>query len=196
MNNAEFVQLDTYHRRERILDIAADLFAEYSYDAVTTLQLAQTVGCSESSLFKLFPTKDNIYEALFCEWAAAVQELPVIPIVDNSAIKTLRRFFNAYRTRSVSLHPNMRPRLESAVYSRRTGDYNHRIHTILSKQPEFVSTCLTPIFEFGQKTGEVRDGDPLMLATLFWGLLWGEFRLWYNDSYQISFQNIQSIFIK
>lgn len=185
MSNAEFVRLDTYHRRERVLDVATDLFAEHGFDAVTTLQLADAVGCSESSLFKLFPTKDQIYDALFREWATTVQDPPEITIEGNSAIKTLRKFFNSYRSRTVSLHPNMRPRLESAVYSRRTGSYGHRIHAILAKQPEFVSTCLTPIFEFGQKTGEIREGDPFVFALLFWGLLWGEFRLWYDDNYQI-----------
>lgn len=196
MNNAKFVRLDTYHRRELILDVAADLFAEYGYDSVTTLQLAETVECSESSLFKLFPTKSHIYDALFNEWATMVQELPVIPIEGNSAVKTLRKFFNIYRTRTISLHSHMRPRLESAIYSRRTGGYNHRIHAILAKQPEFVSACLTPIMEFGQKNGEIRDGDPYTLALFFWTLLWGEFRLWYSKDYQIPFQNLQHIFLK
>lgn len=194
MNNHEFIRLDTYHRRERILDVAADLFAEYGYAGVTTIQLAKTVGCSESSLFKLFPTKDQIYEALFREWATAVQEPPMIPIEGNSAVKTLRKFFNTYRTRTVSIHPHMRPRLESAVYSRRTGSYSHRIHEIIAKQPEFVSTYLTPIFAFGQKNGEIRDGDAHEYATLFWSLLWGEIRLWYNEDYQLTFQSFQDIF--
>jgi AcrR family transcriptional regulator len=194
MKNTDFIRLDTYHRRERILDVAADLFAEYGYDAVTTLQLAEGVGCSESSLFKMFPTKDQIYDALFREWATTVQELPVIALEGNSAIKTLRKFFNVYRTRMVSLHPNMRPRLESAVYGRRTGGYMHRVHAILAKQPEFVATCLTPIFAYGQEMGEIRPGDPFQYALLFWSILWGELRLWYDDDYQIPFQNFESIF--
>ena len=196
MKNNEFLNLDTYHRRERILDVAADLFAEYGYDAVTTLQLAEAIGCSEATLFKLFPTKSHIYDALFREWEIAVQEPPSVAIEGNSAIKTLKKFFNVYRTRKVSLHLNMRPRLESAVYSRRTGDQSHRIHEVLAKQPDFVSLCLTPIFEFGQKNGEIRDGDPFVLATIFWAILWGELRLWYDADYQIPFQDMQYIFTK
>ena len=187
--------MDTYHRRERILDVAADLFAEHGYDSVTTLELAEAVGCSESSLFKLFPTKEQIYEALFREWVTAVQEMPTIPIEDNSAIKTLRKFFNYYRTRNVSLHRNMRPRLESAIYNRRTGDYLPKIHAILSKQPDMVTTCLAPIVEFGQKNGEIRAGDPVVLATLFWDILWGEATLTYDERYQIQFQAFQYIFL-
>ena len=94
------------------------------------------------------------------------------------------------------MHLNMRPRLESAVYSRRTGDQSHRIHEVLAKQPDFVSLCLTPIFEFGQKNGEIRDGDPFVLATIFWAILWGELRLWYDEDYQIPFQDMQYIFTK
>lgn len=194
MSNQMFVRMDTYHRRERILDVAADLFAEHGFDGVTTLELSEAIGCSESSLFKLFPTKEEIYKALFREWATAVQEALTIPIEGNSAIKTLRKFFNYYRTSSVSLHANMRPRLESAIYNRRTGDYLPKIHSILAKQPDIVTTCLAPIFAFGQKNGEIREGDPVVLASIFWNILWGETLLAYNDSYQLQFQTFAYIF--
>lgn len=196
MSNTEFVRLDPYHRRERILDVAAELFAEYGFDAVTTLQLADKVGCSESSIFKLFPSKDQIYDTLFCEWERTVREPPEVPIVDNSALKTLRKFFNLYRTRNVSLHRNMRPRLESAVYSRRIGEYTSRIHDVLRGQPDFVASQLVPIVVYGQEHGEIREGDPIMIASLFWYILWGEFRLWYDESYQLSFQSFQDIFAR
>lgn len=194
MTNPDFVSLDTYHRRERILDTAADLFAEYGYHAVTTMQLADAAGCSESSLFKLFPTKEQIYDALFREWEIAIQETPVIPIQGGSALKTLQKFFNQYCSREVSLHPSMRPRLESAVYSRRTGGCRQKIHAILAKQPDITSRTLAPIFEYGQKNGEIREGDPLVLAKLFWNILWGELALWYSKDYQIPFQELQDIF--
>lgn len=195
MSNQTFVRMDTYHRREQILDVAADLFAEHGFDGVTTLELSEAIGCSETSLFKLFPTKEEIYKALFREWATAVQEEPTIPIEDNSAVKTLRKFFNLYRTRQISIHRNMRPRLESAIYNRKTGDYLPKIHAILAKQPDIVSTCLAPIIAFGQKNGEIRDGDPFVLATLFWSILWGEHFLYCDEKYHLPFQAIQHIFI-
>lgn len=176
------------------MDISADLFAEYGYDFVTTIQIAEAVGCSETSIFKLFPKKDQIYEALFSEWELTVQGVPEIPIVDGSALKTLRQFFNRYRTRSVSLHKNMRPRLESAVYSRRTNNYPQRIHGVLRNQPDIVASVLAPIFAYGQKRGEIRPGDPNVLASVFWSVLWGEAYLSYDEQYQQPFQYFLPLF--
>ena len=196
MSNYEFVKLDTYHRREKILDTAAELFAEYGYDSVTTIQLAEAVGCSESSIFQIFSSKDQIYEALFREWENTVKVLPQIRIEDNSALKTLRKLFNSYRTRTVSLHKDMRPRLESAVYSRRTKGYIRKIHEILRQQPDMASCVLAPIFAYGQQTGEIRPGDPVVQATVFWSCIWGQKELWYDESYQMPFQSFQYIFTK
>lgn len=196
MNNEAFLQLDLYHRRERILDVAADLFAEKGYDSVTTLELASAVSCCESSLFSIFPTKDLIYQALFDEWESKVNVLPTIKIIDCSAIKTLRNFWNSYMTRSAVLHVNMRPRLEHAVFSRRENHYRKQIHEITRQLPDFSEAVLAPIFSYGQEIGEIRDGDPKELARFFYAVLWGEICARYDADYQLPYQSLLDVFIK
>ena len=80
-------------RREQILDAACELFAEFGYSGTTTKQLAEKVGCSEAIIFRIFPTKEAIFEALFEEWKQADIAPEYLEIIDHSAMKTLEAFF-------------------------------------------------------------------------------------------------------
>ena len=80
-------------RREQILDAACELFAEFGYSGTTTKQLAEKVGCSEAIIFRIFPTKEAIFETLFEEWKEAVMRQEEIEIIEGSALKTLKHFF-------------------------------------------------------------------------------------------------------
>jgi AcrR family transcriptional regulator len=50
--------------RQRILDSAAHIFAEYGYSAGTTNRIAEGAGLSIGSLYQYFPNKDAILHAL------------------------------------------------------------------------------------------------------------------------------------
>lgn len=56
-------------RREQILEISAELFAERSYDATSVKQIAEKCGCSAALIIKIFKTKENIYTALLEKYA-------------------------------------------------------------------------------------------------------------------------------
>lgn len=45
---------------EALRHSAAELFAEFGYDAVTTARVAQRAGVSEMTLFRHFPTKESL----------------------------------------------------------------------------------------------------------------------------------------
>ena len=51
-------------RREQILDVALRLFAKQGFAATTTKQIAQTAGIAEGLIFRYFPTKISLLEAL------------------------------------------------------------------------------------------------------------------------------------
>jgi AcrR family transcriptional regulator len=50
--------------RQRILDAAAHVFAEYGYAAGTTNRIAEYAGLSIGSLYQYFPNKDAVLRAL------------------------------------------------------------------------------------------------------------------------------------
>ena len=58
---------DVQETSDRILRVAADLFAQRSYAGTTTRQIAEAVGIQQPSLFYHFPSKAHIVDALI-EW--------------------------------------------------------------------------------------------------------------------------------
>ncbi|MBM3860862.1 MAG: TetR/AcrR family transcriptional regulator [Verrucomicrobia bacterium] len=51
-------------RRQQILAVATDLFARQGFHGTTTRQIADKVGVKEIILFRLFPTKHDLYWAV------------------------------------------------------------------------------------------------------------------------------------
>ena len=57
--------------KQRILDVALDLFIERGYDAVSLREIAEQVGVTKAALYYHFSSKDEIFRAL----AAPMQEI-------------------------------------------------------------------------------------------------------------------------
>ncbi|HSB68573.1 MAG TPA: TetR/AcrR family transcriptional regulator [Candidatus Methylomirabilis sp.] len=51
-------------RRQRIIEAAAALFSRKGFSGTTTRQVAQAVGVSETTIFKHFATKEELYAAI------------------------------------------------------------------------------------------------------------------------------------
>ncbi len=51
--------------RERIFDVALDLFAQKGYDAVSMREIAEAVGIKKASLYSHFTGKDELLEQIF-----------------------------------------------------------------------------------------------------------------------------------
>ena len=51
-------------RRQQILDAAATFFSRRGFAGTTTRQIAKALGISETLLFRHFPTKESLYEAI------------------------------------------------------------------------------------------------------------------------------------
>jgi len=52
------------NRKNQILDEATRLFSRYGYDKVTIKQLADACGITEPALYRYFPSKNSLYEAV------------------------------------------------------------------------------------------------------------------------------------
>lgn len=57
-------RLDSAARRKAILDATLPLFARKGFAATTTKEIAQAAGVSEGLIFKHFPSKASLYEAI------------------------------------------------------------------------------------------------------------------------------------
>jgi len=78
-------RLSSEERRDAIVHAALPLFAEAGFDRVTTREIAQAAGVSEALLYRHFPSKRALYEAIqdHCVVKAAQSErLKALP--DNT----------------------------------------------------------------------------------------------------------------
>jgi AcrR family transcriptional regulator len=80
--------------RRQIAEVAKDLFAEHGYEATTIDQIAAAVGMSQRSVFRYFPTKEDIVIGKIDYFAddlvRALRERPA----DEPAWESLRRIFD------------------------------------------------------------------------------------------------------
>ena len=167
-------------RREQILDAACELFAEFGYSGATTKQLAEKVGCSEAIIFRIFPTKEAIFETLFEEWKQADIEPETLDILDGSAMKTLEKFYGKlmeaedFSAGQLVRTGWRRKDLGRAIMSRNGEEkWGNAIAKSSAKATTLSASPLQPVIRFGQQNGEIKDGDPELLSEFFWSMVFG-----------------------
>ncbi|RKQ84416.1 TetR family transcriptional regulator [Mycolicibacterium mucogenicum 261Sha1.1M5] len=67
-------ELSRQASRQRIADVALELFDEHGYDATTVEEIAAAAGISERTFFRYFATKDEAFFSTAAEDTAAVVE--------------------------------------------------------------------------------------------------------------------------
>jgi AcrR family transcriptional regulator len=83
-----------HSRRERILGIAAELFAAKGYENTSTLSIARSAGTSETQLMKHFINKEGLLEAIFAEQVATMLKFLSDAKHLPSPRERLREFFH------------------------------------------------------------------------------------------------------
>ena len=68
-------ELSRQASRQRIADVALELFTQHGYDATTVEEIAAAAGISERTFFRYFATKDEAFFANTAEETAAVVAL-------------------------------------------------------------------------------------------------------------------------
>ena len=187
-------RMSAANRREQILSVSCDLFRKYGYDSVTTKQLSEALGCSEALIFKHFKSKEDIYLELMNQWEHGIGDPVALQLVDDSPVKTLEKLYIEIAvTREWNKNRHTRPHLESAVLSRTA--FNREHYRILGESPDVVIQTIMPLIMEGQKKGEIKQGDPLEIAHMFWIVVTGSMIL--NRNYpgrypKLSFDKIKS----
>ena len=155
-------------RREEILAAALELFIRKGYAATKTQDISQAVGMSEGLLFHYFETKEKLYEELIKIGISGPQAV-------LSGIKGEPLDF--FRTAAGEI-----------FYYIKTMPFVAKMFVLMSQAhtndavPESVKKLLADFDSItpsakkirqGQKNGTIRKGNPVALATAFWGAVQG-----------------------
>ncbi len=151
--------------RNRILEAAAQLFAERGYSATTTRLIAERAGVNEVTLFRQFKNKRGILEALGSVWRESMAGFAVGAVPESSdTVGTLEVLAEIEVTQAAAVGPAaMRLVLDAA--------HQPEIAEVLGKGPEDNFAGLAEYLAERQAAGDVRaDVDPRVMAEAFFGL--------------------------
>lgn len=87
--------------RERLLTVAAELFAEHSFHGTRISDIVKAAGVTQPSFYSYFATKELIYQELVSRFDAELEELVVSMLIDASLPKedvqnNITRSFHRY----------------------------------------------------------------------------------------------------
>ncbi|WP_245744238.1 TetR/AcrR family transcriptional regulator [Lentzea fradiae] len=163
--------MTTYHqriareKRALILAAATELFLELGYDRTSLARIAERSGVSRATLFKQFPTKAALFDAMVTEsWSAAAEEAPPPPGDITGGLTTIGRRYAELLSRAqmtdlfrivIAELPRF-PELANAQFSQ-------------GKLPYFESVRDYLLSE--QDAGTIRVDDADLAATQFLGMI-------------------------
>src|SRR3954468_16945650 len=113
------MRADAQRNRDRIVEVARAVFAEQGYDASLDL-VAKRAGVGAGTLYRHFPTRENLIDALMQSWVDRVDEATEKTLAhEGSARELLLAWFSAY-VALISLHKGGTAKSASALVAERS----------------------------------------------------------------------------
>ncbi|MDQ0635017.1 AcrR family transcriptional regulator [Arthrobacter pascens] len=66
------MRADAQRNRDRIVEVAREIFRAKGFDAVSMDEVAKGAGVGPGTLYRHFPTKESLYDAIIEAWAGKV----------------------------------------------------------------------------------------------------------------------------
>jgi AcrR family transcriptional regulator len=149
--------------RQRILQAAAQLFAEQGYARATTRALAAAADVNEVTLFRHFGSKKNLFAAVVEEYAAPGLDaaLRVSPTGDY------RRDLVAMGSQVLEL---MLARRDAMRLMLCEAEHFPEVGEVLAQNPRRLRQALAAYLEGQMALGRVRELHAEAVAQAFWGM--------------------------
>lgn len=154
-------------REARILKAAGHLFAKRGFRGTTTRAIAEEAGVNEALLFRHFPSKAALFDALLTEalesWTQAI-----VPALDDMRRIPLEKALIAIAKlliRRVEDDPGLLRMMFFASLA------DHRLGELFFKKPLPVRDFIAALFRERQQNGELRKQDPDMLAATYLSMI-------------------------
>lgn len=154
------------HTKEKIFEAAADLFAKQGYDKTSVREIAKAVGLTESAIYRHYPGKEAILEAIF----AIAEEFifTPLPIEQNegeyageSIFKGLLLPLPEIIRAAPMVHKIMRIMYFEMQHNQKIEDYFKKVYV------DKATDYLEAIFRKQIQSGKIRPCDPRALARIF-----------------------------
>lgn len=154
------------HTREKIFNAAIDLFAKDGYDRTSVRQIAKAVGLTESAIYRHYPSKEAILEAIFAY--AENRIYSPLPVEGNLGRHEGDSIFRGLLTPLpgiIKADPYV-VKIVRIMYS----EIHHNAKIRQYYQKEYVERAddtLEELFKLCIEKGSIRPCDPRALASVF-----------------------------
>jgi len=157
--------------RQRIQDVALELFAEQGYEKTSLREIAERLNVTKAALYYHFKSKEDILISLFQDLTKPMDELIEWGKQQPRALETKREILNRYSEALTDAAPLFRFMQENQATVRelRSGeDFKERMLRMvdLLREPDATMTdqvrCVTALFSIHAGLFALRDleGDP------------------------------------
>ena len=156
-------------KREAILDAALALFGERTFDGTAMPVLADRAGVGTGTIYRYFPSKDALVNALYQRWKLAFADVMAPPFPD---LLTTREQFGVLWARLVYFaraNPVAFTFLETHHHAGYLDDDSVAIG-------DEIDRPLLSWIRVGQHAGAIRPGSPEVLLALAYGAFVGLFK--------------------
>lgn len=156
--------------REQLLDAAEEVFARKGFHATTLREIAELAEFSVGSVYSFFASKDALFAAIFARrgenFMPGMREL----LDDGTSPRAQLHRLADYQVEFFRSHASF-----GRLFLRATGTTNLLLDLdpddAVSRRFAAAMALEADLFARGQRAGELRAGDPAVLAHLFSGIV-------------------------
>jgi len=153
-------------KRARLLDAALDLFETRGFDGVAVPEIAARAGVAVGTVYRYFPSKDALVNALYRHWKGVYNDLILAPLPRGLEA---RDKFTTYWQRMTEF-------ARTYPHAVRFMDLHHH-GAYLDDESRAMSRCYAEVardfVESARAEGAIRALDPIMVVALMWGAATG-----------------------
>lgn len=154
--------LNRVSRKQRVVEAAVALFADRGIAATTSREIAKAAGVAEGTIFRYFPTKDDlardVFVAAFVPLCTALERIRAEGGTARAQLgHMVRHFYDAF---------DSNPALFTFVMN-----YQHGAHTKVPKGAPTPLRSLERVIAEGVAAGEFRAIEPRIAAEMALGAI-------------------------
>jgi AcrR family transcriptional regulator len=171
-------ELQRIERRQQILECGLDMIVSRGYDAVKIRDIAEELDISTGLFFNYFESKEKLYEELVKIGLTAPADVFAMYSTELSPIDFFERItefiFEALKSYSITAKIFL---LMSQTYA--SGLVPESVKNILSGFD--VVAPILDIIRKGQRLGQIKRGNPAVIAMAYWGGIHGIAQCYTNE---------------
>ena len=163
---------ETLSTKEKILESALRLFSQKGYLGAATREIARDAGVAEVTLFRHFPTKERLLEAVFHKYSFLPELKNILPEVSNLEYKEAISLIVKSFLNSLFLHRNMIKIMKSEMFT-----YPEQVIAFYQTFLDELYKTLAAYFENMQQKGHLRDFEPKLGGRALLGMIFSFFEV-------------------